>query len=292
MKIHTAFVALLAGSLPLRGDEKPTLKWDVEIPNSISNVKPPEPAPEPINFEVLASRTERIDVIEAPEMSGLPPIKGAVNVTVQMVKDPGLPDPPLPPPALSQDDPAVIARLDELRKNYHGAKFVCITATVYDHARSFLRIYPTDKAKGELTAWSNIDFNHFSSVSTYQVKNTDGTIQAYSLHISIANTDSNRTHKGQIQPLHDRSEFEIPKIPDLAASGPSFIMVAGPKDGESMKTLSQLHELYRTEGVRLENAFHAKEQATADRYAYLLANPPVPKDIMIRFWQREQPSNK
>ena len=55
-----------------------------------------------------------------------------------------------------------------------------------------------------------------------------------------------------------------------------------------MDTLSQVHDLYRKEGVRMEEAYHAREKANAERYAYLLKNPPVPDDIVIRFWQRDQ----
>lgn len=90
----------------------------------------PAPKPEPIDFKVLASRTQRMKVTEAPEMAGLPPIKGTINVTVQMVKDPGLPDPPPPLPALPPDDPLVIARMKELRENYHGPELVFLSATV------------------------------------------------------------------------------------------------------------------------------------------------------------------
>jgi hypothetical protein len=118
-------LALLGGVIPSHGQEKLTPQWDVEIPVPIADGTPSQPAPqpEPVDFMVLTSRTRRMDVTEAPEMPDLPPIKGAINVTVQMVKDPGLPDPPPPPlPALPPDDPAVIARMAELRKNYRGIR--------------------------------------------------------------------------------------------------------------------------------------------------------------------------
>ena len=53
-----------------------------------------------------------------------------------------------------------------------------------------------------------------------------------------------------------------------------------------MNTLAQVHDLYRKEGVRMEEAFQAREKAHAERKAYLLANPPVPGDVTIRFWKR------
>ncbi len=85
---------------------------------------PPAPQPEPIDFKVLTSRTQRMEVTEAPEMTGLPPIKGTINVTVQRVADPGLAGPPAPLPVLPPSDPLVIARLKQLRESYRGAELV------------------------------------------------------------------------------------------------------------------------------------------------------------------------
>ena len=100
--------------------------WDVEIPGPISDGTRAEPAPkpEPIDFRVLTSNTRQIDVTEAAEMPDLPPIQGRINVTVQMVEDPGLPDPPPALRATAPDDPAVIARMEALRKNYRGTELV------------------------------------------------------------------------------------------------------------------------------------------------------------------------
>lgn len=53
-----------------------------------------------------------------------------------------------------------------------------------------------------------------------------------------------------------------------------------------MATLEQIHDLYRKEGKQMEAATLAREKARADRKAYLLANPPVPDDVAIRFWNR------
>ena len=278
--------------MALHGQEKLTLEWEVEIPGTIADGTPSEPAPkpEPIDFNVLTSSTRRVEATEAPEMPDLPPVKGTINVTVQMVEDPGLPDPPPPLPALPPDDPAVIAKMEEIRENYHGTELVFLSATVYDHSRTLLRICPNGKTEGEITAWSNVDFNHFSGFSTFQVKGSDGTFHDYGLLMGIGNTDTYRMRKRLAQ--HDYDQPEIPEMPDLAFSGPSFVVIDGETKGEAMDTLSQVHDLYRKEGVRMEEAFHAREKAYADRKAYLLANPPVPEDIVIRFWKRDQPGGK
>ena len=111
------------------------LKWDVQIPEAISDGNSSKPVAKqaPIPFKVISSRTTKMDVVKAPEMQGLPPVTGRVNVTVQMVAEPVLPVPPAPLPALKADDPAVVARLAELREKYQGTTLVFISATVYDH---------------------------------------------------------------------------------------------------------------------------------------------------------------
>ena len=211
MKFLPVSLALLGGLLPSRG-EGAAPQWDVEIPVPIADGAPSQPAPkpEPINFDVLTSRTKRVAVTEAPEMSDLPPIKGTINVTVQMVKDPGLPDPPPPLPALPPHDPAVLARMEELRKNYRGTELVFLSATVYDHSQTLLRIYPNGNVGGEISAWSNVDFNHFSGFSTFRVKGSDGAYRDYGLLMGIGSIDTYRMRKRLAQHGHDYDGPEIP----------------------------------------------------------------------------------
>jgi len=268
-------------------------KWDVEIPVPITDgtPSPPAPKPEPIDFKVLSSHTTRKDVTEAPEMHDLPPITGTINFTVQLVEDPKLPDPPPPLPALPPEDPAVIARLEELREKYRGTELVFLSATVYDQNRTFLRIYPNGKIGDEVTAWSNLNFNHFCGFSTYRVKDaTDGTLYDFGLLMGIGGIDTRRWKEMAEARGIEYKGPEIPEIPqmtDLADGGPSFVVVEGGKDSPAMDTLEQIHDLYRKEGKRMEEAYHAREKARAERKAYLLANPPKPKDVTIRFWNRE-----
>ena len=108
MKRYPALLVLVATFVSVSGEEF-TTKWDVEIPGPIADGTPAAPAPKPelIDFKVLRSRTSRMDVTEAPEMPDLPPITGTINVTVQVVEDPNLPDPLPPLPSLPPDDPAV-----------------------------------------------------------------------------------------------------------------------------------------------------------------------------------------
>jgi hypothetical protein len=283
---------LVSVSFSCLNAQEVAIKWDVEIPGPITDgtPSPPPPKPEPIDFKVLSSRTTRVDVKEAPEMPELPPITGTINVTVQVVEDPNLPDPPRPLPALPPEDPAVIARLAELTEKYRGIDLVFLSATVYDHNRTFLRIYPNGRGVDSVTAWSNLDFNHFSGFCTYRVKDAeDGTLYDIGLLMGIGNTDTyNRAEWAEEEGL----EHKAPEMPDLADGGPSFVVVEGDAKSPAMDTLEQIHDLYGKEGARMEEAYHAREKARAERKAYLLANPPQPQDVTIRFWKRNRPVEK
>ena len=295
MKFLTVSLAFLGLLLPVMGQDKPLTKWDVEIPEfeSISDgtLSKPIVKSEPITFKVLSSRTKKMDVVRAPEMPDLPSITGRIKVNVRMVEDPELPEPPEPLPELSIDDPAVIARMAELREEYQGTSLVFISASVYDHKRTLLRIHTNAGLGGEVSAWSNLDFNHFSGFSIYRVKDgINGAPYDFGILLGLGNEDTAAMTK--INSLSDigYKAPKIPKLPDLKKGGPAFVVVEGKKGSSAMNTLEQIHDLYRNDGKRMEAAFHAREKAHAERKAYLLANPTKPEDVTINFWKRDKPS--
>jgi len=255
---------------------------------------PPAPKPEPIPFEVLRSHTKRVHVVESPEMPGLPAPEGTINVTVRLVKDPGLPDPPPPLPALPPDDPAVLARMAELTEHYHESQLAFVSATVYDHSRTYFRCFPSGGGanRKEICGWSNLDFNHFSGFATFQFKGSDGELREYGLLMGIGNEDTQRTER-LAQETETSEALEIPTVPDLATSGPAFVITEGDdNDLEAMELIHGMHSLYRVEGARMEEAYHARIKAYEERKAYLLANPPKPKDLIINYWRGRRPDNK
>lgn len=243
--------------------------------------------PEPVEFEVLKSRTTQANVTMAPEMPDLPPVQGNINVTIQLVKDPGLAE-PLPP--LSSQDPAVMAESEESDSNHRAGELVFLSATVYDHSRTLLRILPNGKSDGELVVWSNLDFNHFSGFSSYRVHTGDGTFHDKGLLMGLGNIDLQKSREESAPQEHESTVPEIATLPDLLVAGPAYVVIEGETNGAAMTTLLQLQELYRKEGVRMKAAFDAREQARAERRAFLLSNPPQPEDVTIRFWKRNQPS--
>jgi hypothetical protein len=241
--------------------------------------------PESIQFRALSSITSQLQVREAPEMPDLPPIRGTINVTLLRVADPRLPDPPAPLSALSPNDPGVIAGIKEFRNHFHSRKFIFLSATVYDRSRTLLKIYPNGKSDSWISAWSNIDFSHFSACPRYRIKLEDGKIIDCDLMMGISRIDTYQQRK--LIARHQKSYIspEIPEMPDLAARGPAFIVNGGNDKGEAMETLQQLHELYRTEGVKMEEIVNAREKSHAERHAFLLANPPKPKDLVLHYWR-------
>jgi hypothetical protein len=268
-------------------------KWDVEIPAALTAdvLSVPETTPEPLDLRVMHSHVTRMQVEEAAELPELPPIWGTINVTVQLVEDPELPAPPPPLPALSPSDPAMLERLAQLRETYRSTELVFISATVYDGNRTLLRIYPNGRTDEAVTAWSNVDFHHFSGFSTYRVKDAvDGSIHDYGLLMGIGGIDTRRWAKLAAENGIEYKGPEIPELPtlpDLSAGGPAFVVKEGAKSSPAMATLEQIHDLYRKEGVRMEAAYHARIKAREERKAYLLANPPKPEDIVVKFWERD-----
>ena len=285
MKVFTIPLALVCLLLPAAGQDKARVsKWDVEILGAISDGIPLKSVaiPEPGKFKVISSRTKMMDVVGEGALPGSAPVKGRANVTVQMVEEPVFSAPSAPPaplPALKVDDPAVLARLAELQEAHEDTSLVFISATVYDHKRTLLRIHSIGDDASEVSAWSNLDLNHFVGFSGYRVKDAvDGKLYDYGMLLGLGNEAA------------PAIPSKIPKLPDLEESGPAFAVLDGKARSSAMDVLEQIHDLYRKDGTRMEADFRAREKALAERKAFLAANPPKPKDVTIRFWNRDSPA--
>ena len=263
------------------------------ITGSLADGASAEPVSKPasIEFRVNSTVTKRMHVVEAAEMSDLPPVKGTITTTVQLVDDPGLPDPPSASAALPVTDPTVLARMREMRQKYLTAQIAFVSATVYDHSRTYLRCHPNGRADKPICGWSNLDFMCFSGFGTFQVAGRDGKMRKYALLMSIGGIDTRQ--RSAFLAKHGRT-FVAPTPPalsDLATGGPAFVITDGDTtDPESMALIEGMHDLYRAEGPLMEAAYVARVQAHAERKAYLLANPPVPQDVTVQFWKRNSPS--
>lgn len=267
-------------------DGAPAPKWDVFIPAPITDGTVAEPVekPAPISTPVISSNTIQKQVTGPSPMDGVPSVTARINVTLQVVQAPDLPLPP-PLPPVPPTDPAVQARLQELLLTHKATELVFVSASVYDNHRTFLRIYPNGRVGDEVTAWSNIDFNLFRSWSSYRVNNSDGTTQDFYLLMGIGDIQTAAMQNFAARAGRQYEPPTIPPLPDLAAGGPTFQLVAGSQESPAMDTLEQVHDLFRKEGERMAAEYAARKQAEAERKAELLANPPQPSDVTIRYWK-------
>lgn len=292
MKFLPIQLALLGGLLPVHGQEEVPLKWDVQLPPPIVQRETPakEPTHEP-EFSILTSRTKRVHVKEAAEMSDLPPIEGTINLTIQKVADPGLADPPPPLPPLPPTDPAVLARLQDLRQHYRVTQLAFVSASVYDGKRTLLKIYPNGQADSEVVAWSNLNFMYFCGNGGYRLNYPDGTYQDYALLLAVGPVSIENAIRAPARTGRKDLIPQIPELPDVETAGPRFVLMKGDREGHAMEVLEQLHDLFQVSGETLKTQYFAREQARAERKAYLLANPPKPEDVTVRVWKRTRTEN-
>jgi hypothetical protein len=214
-------------------------------------------------------------VKESPEMIGLPAPEGMMNLKVELVNKPELEE--LPPlPLLEAEDPAVVARVSEISKEYPDTKLLLVSASVYNNSVTEFRIQANEPDAKEIAGWSNIDFKHFSGFANYQVKGDDGVLRTYGLIMSVGDM------VGRVPSV------KIPMLPHLTTSGPAFVLTEGDiSDPNTKEIIEGIHTLYKVEGKRLAEAHRKRTQAYEERKAYLLANPPKPKDVTVRFWNRD-----
>ena len=246
-----------------------------------------------LDFTVRRSISRRVDVVEAPEMPELPPVRGTITATVNFVENPNIPDPVATLPDVRVLDAATKDHLKELAANYVRRQYVSACATVYDHKRTLIRwsFFGNDRGglngKKEFLAWSNVDFSHFTNFSSYQVAQSDGSLRKYELMMFAVGYDTGGMLKRSERLGLPYTPPKIPEIPELAIAGPKYVMIGGEdSDSRALAFISGLHDLYQVEGERLEVAFQARLKAHEERKAYLLANPPVPEDVTVNFWKR------
>ncbi len=145
-----------------------------------------------------------------------------------------------------------------------------LSVTVYPGPRSRLRWthVSEDGETHECSGWSNIDFNHISGIATFRA--TDGEEHSFVMGIGTAE-----------KPAEDAPEFKtnqptfIPDQPDIPA--------------DALILVDSLHKLYALEKEKLIAAHESRERIDAARAAELLAHPPQPKDLIIRYRIAETP---
>lgn len=193
--------------------------------------------------------------------------QGGRNIIVQhLALDPNNPIQPVfpTPPAATPTEPAPTATYDA-----PPSYLLLLSATVYPGPRTFLNWthhFP-DGTSRQFTGWSNIDFNHYTGVSTFL--GTDGNHHTFVMAIGT-------------------EEIAAGNAPEFTTNAPTFIPdVEIP--AEALVVVDSLHKIYATESEKLAIAHAGREAARLAEEAELLANPPQPKDLIIRYRIAETP---
>lgn len=252
-------------------------KWNVSIPAEPEASEPGiVPKPPLVSGAIVSSHTFRRTVTEPAPLPGLPPVTGNVSTTIEVIEPAGFPE--VPPPR-------ILSEAEVTRRLTPGTCLVSVSATVHDHHRTFLRVHLNSNPEDQVTAWSNLDFNLFRGWTSYQVAMENGGTRDYYLLMGIGAVLTNMQQRLATQSGVAYVAPAIPVLPDVNAGGPSFHVVAGAPEGPAMDVLEQIHDLFRKEGARMTAGHLARQQAEADRKAQLLANPPEPADVTIRYWK-------
>lgn len=268
----------VAGGEPDDSQPPPTAIIGPVCDGTVPPTAPIPPRPDPV---VLATMTKRIEREEPPPVSGMRPIRKLVTATVQRVEPSSEPPSDSPPPADGAGaDPTDSDSSPEIATKHPKPVLIRLSATVYDRRHTFLRWHPDGRPDEELTAWSNLNWNHFSGFTGF----THGGRQ-YTLMFGLGNESTEP--RSPEHPLASRPPAipEGPEPADFATTGtPAFTVTKGATtDAGALEPITAMHALYQAEGPRLRAACEAREQAAREREAHLRAHPPEPQDVSIRY---------
>jgi hypothetical protein len=210
------------------------------------------------------------------------PVRKEISITVDEVADPKIPDPP--PPAVVAPDPEKLAAFRARMAARPKPVFIMLSATVYDHECTLLRWHPNGRRDLEMTAWSNIDFELLGGRSRFSRNGTE-----YHLFLGLGREDTaarRRLAERLGRPYTPPSPPPVPELPPDET--PAFIVTKGDAtDAAATAPVTAMHEFFAENSALLQAEYEARLLARSEREAYLRAHPPEPKDITVRFWQRE-----
>lgn len=235
-------------------------------------------APEPPKAEFIISAEHIIDSKTIQQ--------GGRKITVQQIVPIALPEPVKVAPSVSPTNPALAERIEAFADENPDAGFLFIGASVYqlsdDSAYSFVNLWP--QGQGEAVSfWSSANFAWLSGIGSFigSDEKSRSIMMAWD-NYEIENL-KNLTH--EIIPYQD-----LPPLPVLPENKVSFVFTSANPDAETLAGIQSLHDLCQNDGPRLKAAFEGREKARPAQEAELRANPPKPKDLVLRFWRTESPA--
>lgn len=145
-----------------------------------------------------------------------------------------------------------------------------LSATVHPGPRTFLNwTHPSaDGTTRSFSGWSNIDFNHLAGINT--LLGTDGNQHSFFMGIGT-------------------EEIPAVNVPAFTTDAPTFIPDQADIPAEALILVDSIHKIYVAESEKLAAAHAGREAARIAEEAELLANPPQPKDLIIRYRIAETP---
>ena len=281
----TLLPLVLAGAIPailwgqtLDGQEATdpsTETTEAQIIGEIPDGKPSEPAPPPAKLVVAPE-----DVLESKTVE-----VGERQITTEKIaplKLPPIPEPAPPPDPLS---PEVQQRIHELSAQYRETTLVFLGATIFHSAdlpgpRTLVRVWDQESKSG-YSCWSSANWNWLGGIGGFQGK--DG--RQYALIMSHSNMDIDRW--SEFMERHGK-EYIAPPVPELPAGDATFVVTDGTPPEDALAPVIALHQLYNKDWEKLKAAYEGRERARLEREEFLRANPPRPKNIVIRHWRMDE----
>jgi hypothetical protein len=163
---------------------------------------------------------------------------------------------------------------------------IFLSATVFrsknSPPRTLVRCWPQGNREA-ITFWSSADFGLIAGVLSFV--DTTGVTYSKMMSWGYANVES-------------MSEIKESRLKAYGATAPpafsdgkaSFEIIGASVPAEDLAPIQALHDLYNNEHPRLKSAFEGRERARLEREAYLKANPPQPKDLVLNYWLTEKPA--
>jgi hypothetical protein len=210
---------------------------------------------------------------------------GDRRITTQKVSPIELPPIPAPPPPPDPLDPAVQARMQALREKHAQTTFVLIGATVYRSAAfpagARTRLTIQGQKGGLVTCWSSADWELLGGTGGF----VDQEGRKYALIMICSRMDLDRwadfsAHRGGI--------YKPPAIPPIPPGEATFVVSSGDPSPAALAALGALHDLYNKDLEVLKARRTARNAEHLAREAERRANPPQPKDIVIRHWRLDE----
>lgn len=231
----------------------------------------------PLNVAAQVTETPRQaiprKVKDAKVKTKVEHLKGEKSIIIEMIENPGIPDPPSPPPPLTEaqkeairNSPAIQARIRRQKET----KLIFLSATVVDRERTLLR---WSHEKEEYRAWSSIDFNFFRGTNHFKVEDS-----TFLLFMGI----------GDVSTGDSRVRQQTYTYPALKGQGARFELIKGDSsNSQAMASIEALHTYFQRNKELLKKAFAQREKREAARLEDLRNNPPIPQDTIIKFWPRK-----